>query len=103
MEVCSERYTAERIRALAKTACLGLSAEEESRLSLELGKMLTLADVLSEVPREWVSVCTTTEVALEELRPDVVKDSLTVEEVLSLSPIADSTYFRVPRIVEECS
>lgn len=103
MEACTERYTIERIRSLAQTACLGLSDEEALRLSGELGRMLALVEVLNDVPREESAVCPTVEVALEELRPDVAETSLSSEEVLSLSPIPAQTYFCVPRVVEERS
>ena len=87
-------YTIERVRALAQTARITLSREEEERLCRELGALHAIAEVLERAP-------------IDSEADDPLLGAIPLSawrEDRAVACDADQTadgYFRVPRAVEE--
>jgi aspartyl-tRNA(Asn)/glutamyl-tRNA(Gln) amidotransferase subunit C len=88
------------IEHVARLARLELTAEEMSRLREQLGAILEHAAKVGEVAAEDVPPTAYAIARSNVLRPDEIRDSLPVEDVLANAPDREDDRFKVPRIVE---
>ncbi|MBI4058669.1 Asp-tRNA(Asn)/Glu-tRNA(Gln) amidotransferase subunit GatC [Candidatus Microgenomates bacterium] len=91
------------IRHTAKLANLGLSSEEEEKISRELEEILSYVNKLNEVDPDLIGVEPTSHITgLENVtRPDETSPSLTQTEVLQNSKNTHNGMFKVPAILED--
>ena len=85
---------------VARLARLELTADETARLREQLGAILEHAAKVSEVAADDVPRTAYAIPRSNVLRPDDIRDSLSVEDVLANAPEREDDRFKVPRIVE---
>ena len=85
---------------VARLARLELTVDEKARLREQLGVILEAAAKVSEVATDDVPATAYAIPRSNVLRPDEVRDSLDVEDVLANAPEREDDRFKVPRIVE---
>ena len=93
------RITADEVRELAMLARLRLSDEEIQAMTDNLGAILEYVDALRALDTAAVEPMTHAVPFDCPTRPDEVRPSLPVEEVLANAPRRDGNFFQVPRIV----
>jgi len=87
------------VERIAKLARIGLSPEETSKMSVELGRILQFVEQLSSVDIEGVDP-TDQVTGLEDVwREDVVKPSLPREQLLANAPEQKDGYIVVKRVL----
>jgi aspartyl-tRNA(Asn)/glutamyl-tRNA(Gln) amidotransferase subunit C len=84
---------------VAKLARLALSDDEVRTYGEQLGAFLEHVDALREVDTENVPATAQVIRASNVERADIPAQCLARDEVLSMAPRAQGTYFRVPRII----
>jgi aspartyl-tRNA(Asn)/glutamyl-tRNA(Gln) amidotransferase subunit C len=88
----------EEVRHVAELARLGLSDEEVSRMSGELGAILDSVDKLGELGLSGVQPTANPLSAVNVLRADEPREELSRDEALSQAPDPAGDLFGVPRI-----
>ena len=89
------------VEHVAHLARLGLTDDELGRLEGQLNHILDQYAILATVPTDHIAPTAQT-IELETiLREDVVRPSLTVEEVLANAPARDGDFVVVPAILAE--
>lgn len=91
----------EEVERIADLARLGLDEDEIDQFAEELSEVLRYAESLKEVPTDDVEPSIHPTSFVNVLRPDVVRPSLTKEQVLANAPDVEDGHFRVPRVLEE--
>jgi aspartyl-tRNA(Asn)/glutamyl-tRNA(Gln) amidotransferase subunit C len=85
---------------LAHLARLHLEADEKQQLATDLASILTWMSALNEVDTEGVVPLIHITETHNVLRADVVEEPLDHERALRNAPSRDSSFFRVPRVIE---
>ena len=85
---------------MAALARLRLSAEEEERLTTDLGNILDAFVRLQSLDTTGVEPTAHVEDTGAGLRDDVVTNHVAGEEALANAPARDGRFFRVPKIIE---
>ena len=88
------------IEHVARLARLDLTPEEMAKLREQLGAILEHAAKVGEAAAEDVPPTAYAIPRSNVLRPDELKPSLSVEDVLANAPEREDDRFKVPRIVE---
>jgi aspartyl-tRNA(Asn)/glutamyl-tRNA(Gln) amidotransferase subunit C len=88
------------IEHVARLARLELTPDEMAKLREQLGAILEHAAKVGEVAAEDVPPTAYAIPRSNVLRPDELKPSLSVEDVLANAPEREDDRFKVPRIVE---
>ena len=86
---------------LARLARLARSDDELESLSGQLGVILGAVARVGEVAAADIPPTSHSAPLTNVLRPDVVRPSLPVDDVLAGAPAAEDDRFRVPRILDE--
>jgi len=93
----------QEVRYVADLANLRLSDEEVSRMSHDLGQILTHIEQLNSLNTEGVEPMAQVLFNAGEtaaLRPDVPHTPLSNEEALANAPASGAGYFKVPKVIE---
>lgn len=94
------KLSAEEVRHIALLARLGISEEEVEKFRSQLSHILENMEILSQVDTEGLPP-TAQSIALENVyRPDEVKPSLPVTDVLSNAPGQEDNAFKVNAVLE---
>ena len=93
--------TRDDVAHLARLARLALSDEELDAMSGQLPVILSAVARVGEVAAADIPPTSHSVPLTSVLRPDVVRPSLPVEDVLAGAPAAEDDRFRVPRILDE--
>ena len=93
--------TRDDVAHLARLARLALSDDELDAMSGQLEVILGAVARVGEVAAADIPPTSHSVPLTNVLRPDVVRPSLAVEDVLSGAPAAEDDRFRVPRILDE--
>lgn len=97
------KLTDAEVRYVADLANLRLSDEEVSRMSHDLGEILTHIEQLRELDTTNVEPMAQVLYEADEtatLREDVPFEPLTNAEALANAPARGAGYFKVPRVIE---
>ena len=93
-----DKKTVDKIAKLSKLEF----NEEEGRLILnDMNKMLDFIDQLNELNTEGVEPLIHMNEELNKLRKDINYSNTTQEEALKNSPVKDSTYFKLPKVLDK--
>ncbi|MHA6532947.1 Asp-tRNA(Asn)/Glu-tRNA(Gln) amidotransferase subunit GatC [Paenibacillus sp. BAC0078] len=92
--------TVKDVQHVAKLARLQLSPEEEATFTEQMNAILQYAEKLNELDTENVKPTTHVLQVSNVMRDDVVKESLSQEEVLLNAPEAEDGHFKVPAVLE---
>lgn len=91
----------ETILHVANLARLELKDDEVDKLKEDLGNILNYFITLNDVNTDDVAPTFHPFPINNIFREDIVKESFSVDDILSNAPSSLTTYFLVPRIVEE--
>lgn len=84
---------------IAKLSRLKFSNSEKADIKGDLERILDLVNKLNEVDTKGVEPLIHMTEAVNVLREDVVKTTITKEEALRNAPQKDSDYFKVPKVI----
>jgi aspartyl-tRNA(Asn)/glutamyl-tRNA(Gln) amidotransferase subunit C len=90
--------TVEKIASLAK---LEFNGAEKEAIAKDMNKMLDFVDKLQEVDTEGVKPLIHITDEVNVLREDVSKIEITQKEALKNAPKKDSTYFKIPKVLNQ--
>jgi len=93
------RITPDEVREVAQLARLRLTADEVTRLTGDLDRILEYVEALRALDTSAVEPMTHAVPFECPLRPDEVAPSLPVDDVLVNAPRREGSFFQVPRIV----
>lgn len=94
MEINNE--TVDKIARLSK---LSFSGEQKEAIKNDMNKMLDFVGKLNEVNTDGVEPLIHMSDEVNVLRPDVNVVSISQEEALKNAPKKDSTYFKIPKVL----
>ncbi len=89
------------IDKLSDLARLSFEGEEREKIKGDLEKMIGFVDKLNEVNTDNVEPLVYMTDEYLKLRKDEVHDELPQTEALKNSPVPDSDYFKVPKVLEK--
>lgn len=92
--------TLEEIEHIAALARLRLTDEEKARYREQLSAVLDYMTKLRQVDTSAIEPTATVLPLRTVLRPDAVRPSLTLAELLANAPAAEADMFRVPPVLE---
>jgi len=95
------RIGLEEVDHISTLARIGLSTDERERFRDQLATILEYVELLNELDTKTVSPSAQVIRFENVTRPDVVRPSLTVEQVLANAPAREDDYIRVPPVLEE--
>lgn len=93
--------TREEVLNVAKLARLKFKDEEIEKFQVELNEILGYVEVLNEVDTESIEPLTQINYDINNLREDVVRNSLEIEKVLKNAPESDAGTIIVPKVIGE--
>ncbi|HEX5001233.1 MAG TPA: Asp-tRNA(Asn)/Glu-tRNA(Gln) amidotransferase subunit GatC [Bacteroidia bacterium] len=89
----------ETISRLADLAKLEFDEASGTSIKEDLTRILTFVEKLQQVNTDGVEPLIYMNEDVNVLRPDVEGDTVTQKQALSNAPMADSDYFKVPRVL----
>ena len=90
----------ETLRKIAHLARLEFEEKDEKEMIDSLTEILSWVEQLEEVDTEGVEPLTTMSKEVNVLREDSASNELDQQSALQSAPKSDSTYFRVPKVLE---
>jgi aspartyl-tRNA(Asn)/glutamyl-tRNA(Gln) amidotransferase subunit C len=94
------KLTREEVQAIAMLARLGLSAEEETRLTEELDSILQYMEKLNQVETAHVEPLAHGLEIVNAFRDDKVVSRVDSDALLANAPAKEDSFFKVPKIIE---
>ena len=85
---------------VAKLARLELSAEEQEHFTEQLNAILSYAEKLNELDTEHIHPTSHVLKLVNVMRDDVIRPSLTIEQVMKNAPEEEDDQFRVPAVLD---
>ena len=89
------------IEKLASLSKLSFTEEELDLISKDMSKMVDFINQLDEIDTEGVEPLIHLNEEFNNWREDEIKEMLDLKEALSNSPIKDSTYFKLPKVLDK--
>ncbi len=89
------------IDKLSNLAKLQFDAEEERQIATDLEHMIAFIDKLKELQVEDTEPLVYINPVQNRLRADVVTMEITKEQALQNAPLADSDYFKIPKVLKK--
>jgi aspartyl-tRNA(Asn)/glutamyl-tRNA(Gln) amidotransferase subunit C len=91
---------AKMVEELANLARLRFDETEKEAIRTDLQRMVAFVEKLQEVDTTGIAPLLHIGDAANVLREDKVKGSVSREEALLNSPVADSVFFKVPKVIK---
>ena len=88
------------IEKLASLSKLSFTKEELDLISKDMSKMVNFINQLDEIDTEGVEPLIHLNEEFNKWREDEIREMLDQKEALSNSPIKDSTYFKLPKVLD---
>mgnify|MGYP001408764149 FL=1 len=89
------------IEKLASLSKLKFTKEELDLISKDMSKMVDFINQLDEIDTEGVEPLIHVNEGFNNWREDEIREMLDQKEALSNSPIKDSTYFKLPKVLDK--
>jgi len=89
----------ETVDKIAHLARLEVTDAEREELIKDMGNILGFMDKLNEVDTTGIEPLVYMTTTVNTLRPDVIKQEITVEEALHNAPKHDGEHFRVAKVI----
>ena len=89
------------IEKLASLSKLKFTKEELDLISKDMSKMVDFINQLDEIDTEGVEPLIHVNEGFNNWREDEIREMLDQKEALSNSPINDSTYFKLPKVLDK--
>ncbi|MGN6212322.1 Asp-tRNA(Asn)/Glu-tRNA(Gln) amidotransferase subunit GatC [Parafilimonas sp.] len=93
--------TSEMIDRLAVLAKLKFSEEEKKELNADLERMIEFVEKLKEVDTTGIEPLLHITDAVNVLREDEVKQTITRQEALLNAPLTDGSFIKVPKVIKK--
>jgi len=93
--------TSEMIDRIAHLARLKFSEEEKIALTADLERMIEFVEKLKEVDTTGVEPLLHITDAVNVLREDEVKQTISKKEALLNAPVTDGNFFKVPKVIKK--
>ena len=93
--------TVQLVEKLAHLARLHFTEEEMQHYRKDLQNMVSFVEQLNEVNTENITPTLHMGDAVNALREDVVAGSIDQQTALKNAPLADSTFFKVPKVIKK--
>ncbi|MGN6353534.1 MAG: Asp-tRNA(Asn)/Glu-tRNA(Gln) amidotransferase subunit GatC [Parafilimonas sp.] len=93
--------TSEMIDRLAVLAKLKFSEEEKKELNADLERMIEFVEKLKEVDTTGIEPLLHITDAVNVLREDEVKQTITRQEALLNAPLTDGNFIKVPKVIKK--
>jgi aspartyl-tRNA(Asn)/glutamyl-tRNA(Gln) amidotransferase subunit C len=93
--------TSEMIDRLSHLARLQFSEEEKKELKVDLERMIEFVEKLKEVDTSGVEPLLHITDAVNILREDEIKQTITKQEALLNAPLTDGNFFKVPKVIKK--
>ena len=94
------KLSKEQVLHIARLAKLGLTQDEVEKMSEQLSNILDNFEILNKVDTNGVPPTAQPNALTNVLKDDVVKPSMSQDEVLANAPQRDGDYFRVKVVLE---
>ncbi len=88
------------VNKLSDLAKLNFNEEEEKEIINDLSRMIEFVDKLKEINVDGIEPLIYMNDETNIFREDIVKMEITREEALKNAPLADSDYFKVPKVLK---
>jgi len=95
------KITDEIVDQIAHLARLEFNGEEKENIKVDLTNIIAFVDQLNTVDTEGVEPLIFMSDAINVLREDVYKPSITQAEALKNAPNADSDYFKIAKVLRQ--
>lgn len=95
------KITDEIVDQIAHLARLEFNGEEKENIKADLTNIIAFVDQLNAVDTEGVEPLIFMSDAINVLREDAYKPSITQEEALKNAPNADSDYFKIAKVLRQ--
>ncbi len=89
----------DEIKHVSRLAALEVTDEEVDEIKAELDDVLSYVEQLSAVNTEGIEPTSHVHGIVNAFREDVIKDSLSLEEIETFAPDFSPAGFRVPKII----
>ena len=89
------------IEKLASLSKLSFTEEELNLISKDMTKMVDFINQLDEIDTEGVEPLIHLNEDFNNWREDEIRKMLDQKEALSNSPVKDSTYFKIPKVLDK--
>lgn len=86
---------------LAHLSRLYFSEEEKKALETDLQRMISFVEKLDEIDTTGIEPLQHMGSAINVLREDEVKGSITRKEALQNAPVTDGVFFKVPKVIKK--
>jgi len=86
---------------LAHLSRLYFTEEEKQELETDLQRMISFVEKLAEIDTTGVQPLQHMGTAINVLREDEVKGSVSREEALQNAPVTDGIFFKVPKVIKK--
>ncbi len=93
--------TSEMIDRLAQLARLQFSEEEKEELKVDLERMIEFVEKLKEVDTSGAEPLLHITGAVNVLREDEAKQTISKKEALLNAPLSDGNFFKVPKVIKK--
>jgi aspartyl-tRNA(Asn)/glutamyl-tRNA(Gln) amidotransferase subunit C len=94
------RLTGKEVQRIATLARLRLTAEEEARLTEQLGNILQYMGKLNQLDTSGIEPFSHVADMINPMREDIVTNQPNAEALLANAPAKENTFFQVPKIIE---
>ena len=93
--------TSEMVDRLAHLAKLKFSEEEKKELKTDLERMIGFVEKLKEVDTSGIEPLLHITDAVNVLREDEVKQTISKQQALLNAPLTDGNFFKVPKVIKK--
>ncbi|MFL9482295.1 Asp-tRNA(Asn)/Glu-tRNA(Gln) amidotransferase subunit GatC [Chitinophagaceae bacterium LWZ2-11] len=93
--------TIETVEKLAALARLRFNEDEKQSMTHDLKNMISFVEKLQELDTTGIEPVLHMGDAVNALRKDEVKGSISRDEALSNSPVKDQQFFKVPKVIKK--
>ncbi|MBA4196104.1 MAG: Asp-tRNA(Asn)/Glu-tRNA(Gln) amidotransferase GatCAB subunit C [Chitinophaga sp.] len=95
------QVTDEMVNNLAHLSRLSFNEQQTQSIKTDLEKMIAFVEQLNEIDTTGVEPLLHMGDAVNVLREDEIKGSITREEALLNAPDTDGTFFKVPKVIKK--
>jgi aspartyl-tRNA(Asn)/glutamyl-tRNA(Gln) amidotransferase subunit C len=95
------QVTDQMVNNLAHLSRLSFNEEQTQSIKSDLEKMIAFVEQLNEIDTTGVEPLLHMGDAINVLREDEIKGSITREEALLNAPDTDGTFFKVPKVIKK--
>ena len=89
------------VAKIARLSKLEFNEEEGAVILKDMNKMLEFIDQLNELDTDNVEPLIHMNDEVNKLRTDSISSTITQAEALKNSPVKDSTYFKLPKVLDK--